>query len=467
MIQFYNTLTRKKEKFEPTDGKTAKMYSCGPTVYSYAHIGNLRAYIFMDSLRRVLKFNGYNINGVMNITDVGHLTSDADTGEDKMEKASKKENKTPYEIAEFYTNWFMTDMKKLGIDLPEHIVKATDHIQDMIEFVEGLIKNGMAYEVNGNVYFDVQKLNSYGRLSGINLDDLKAGARIAVNDEKHSPYDFALWIKAPENHIMKWQSPWGLGYPGWHIECSTMGRKYLGDTFDIHTGGVDHIPVHHENELAQTEGLTHKLQARFWMHVEFLQVDGGKMSKSLGNCYRIQELEEKGYSALDYRYFCLNGHYRKKLNFTFEALDASKTARAKLNKLLLLHKNGQNEVDAEKLQKYQNEFVSAVNDDLNIPLALGVLWTMLKDLPYSKQVFDLATQMDKIFGLDFANVKEVEAENKNDVEQIPQKVLELAGQRLSAKKAKDFALADSLRAKIDELGFRVVDTREGYEIKRK
>ena len=467
MIQFYNTLTRKKEEFKPSDGKTAKMYSCGPTVYSYAHIGNLRAYIFMDSLRRVLKFNGYNIDGVMNITDVGHLTSDGDTGEDKMEKASKRENKTPFEIAEFYTNWFMTDMKKLDIELPEHVVKATDHIQDMIDFVSGLIQNGMAYEVNGNVYFDVLKLKNYGRLSGINLDDLKAGARIAVNDEKHSPYDFALWIKAPENHIMKWQSPWGLGYPGWHIECSTMGRKYLGDTFDIHTGGVDHIPVHHENELAQTEGLTHKLQARFWMHVEFLQVDGGKMSKSLGNCYRIEELEQKGYSALDYRYFCLNGHYRKKLNFTFEALDASKTARAKLNKLLLLHKNGENVVETEKLQKYREDFVCAVNDDLNIPLALGILWTMLKDLPYSKQVFDLATEMDKIFGLDFSGVQNLEVQSEKQDEEIPQNVLELAEQRLLAKKAKDFALADSLRAKIDELGFKVVDTREGYDIKQK
>ena len=464
MIQFYNTLTRKKQEFEPSQDNTVRMYSCGPTVYSYAHIGNLRAYIFMDTLRRVLKYNGYKINGVMNITDVGHLTSDADTGEDKMEKASKKENKSPYEIAEFYTKWFMTDMQKLNIGLPEHIVKATDHIQDMIDFVSGLIKNGMAYEVNGNVYFDVLKLNDYGRLSGIKLDDLKAGARIAVNDEKHSPYDFALWIKAPENHIMKWQSPWGLGYPGWHIECSTMGRKYLGDTFDIHTGGVDHIPVHHENELAQTEGLTGKLQARFWMHVEFLQVDGGKMSKSLGNCYRIEELEQKGYNALDYRYFCLNGHYRKKHNFTFEALDASKVARTRLLQLVYAHKNGTNSADAEKLQQYKKQFEGAINDDLNIPFALGVLWTMLKDMPVSKDVFNMALDMDRVFGL---SLDDCEPKKAEDSQQIPAEVVELANQRADAKKQKDFAKADELRGKIEALGFDIKDTRQGYTISKK
>ena len=466
MIYLYNTLSRKKEIFEPSKDNTVRMYSCGPTVYNYAHIGNLRAYIFMDTLRRVLKYNGYKINGVMNITDVGHLTSDGDTGEDKMEKASKRENKSPYEIAEYYTDWFLKDAKKLNIELPEKLCKATDHIQDMIEFVQGLIDNGMAYEVDGNVYFDVQKLKSYGRLSGINLDDLKAGARIAVNEQKKSPYDFALWIKAPKNHIMKWQSPWGVGYPGWHIECSTMSRKYLGDTFDIHTGGVDHIPVHHENELAQTEGYSGKLQARFWMHVEFLQVDGGKMSKSLGNCYRIEELEEKGYSALDYRYFCLNGHYRKKLNFTFDALNASKIARSRLNALLLSHKNGKETCDNQKLAEYKKQFVDAINDDLNIPYALGVLWTMLKDMPASKDVFDLALEMDKIFGLSFDSLKEEVAEQKPQ-EDIPQEVKELAEKRAEAKKQKDFALADELRNQIDKLGYLIIDGRQNFEIRKK
>ena len=461
MIKLYNTLTRKKEVFVPEKDNTVRMYSCGPTVYSYAHIGNFRAYIFMDTLRQVLKYNGYKIDGVMNITDVGHLTSDGDTGEDKMEKASKKENKTPIEIAEFYAKQFFVDLKKLNIETPEHIVKATDHINDIIEFVKGLVENGMAYEVNGNVYFDVLKLQSYGRLSGINLEDLKAGARIAVNKEKKSPYDFALWIKAPENHIMKWQSPWGLGYPGWHIECSTMGRKYLGDTFDIHTGGVDHIPVHHENELAQSEGLTGKLQARFWMHVEFLQVDGGKMSKSLGNCYLIDELEKRGYSALDYRYFCLNGHYRKKLNFTFEALDSSKTARQRLLQLIFAHKNGKEPCDEEKLQEFKNQFVDSINDDLNIPYALGVLWTMLKEMPNSKKVYELALDMDRVFGL---SLELCEPEEKQS--DIPAEVLELVQNRIDAKLKKDYKLADELRAKIEELGFVVIDKRDGYEIKK-
>ena len=463
MIELYNTLTRKKQQFEPKENGLVKMYSCGPTVYSYAHIGNFRAYVFMDTLRRVLKYNGYKLDGVMNITDVGHLTSDADEGEDKMEKASRKENKTPFEIAEFYTKWFMLDAKKLNIEVPEHVVKATDCIPDIIEFVQGIIDNGFGYVVNGNVYFDVTKLKSYGQLSGIKLEDLKAGARIAVNSEKHSPYDFALWIKAPENHIMKWQSPWSVGYPGWHIECSTIGKKYLGSTFDIHTGGVDHIPVHHENELAQTEGYNGTLQARFWMHVEFLQVDGGKMSKSLGNCYRIEELEDMGYSALDYRYFCLNAHYRKKLNFTFEVLNASKTARNRLNSALKQHKNGLNTVESEKLEEYKNQFVSAINDDLNIPLALGVLWTMVKNCEPSKQVYELALEMDKIFGLSLENCDQVE-EIKNE---IPQEVLDLAEQRMTAKKQKNYALADELRAKIEQLGFCVADSKDGYTISKK
>ena len=462
MLEIFNTLSRKKEELKTIENGVVKMYSCGPTVYSYAHIGNLRAYIFMDSLRRVLKYNNYKIDGVINITDVGHLTSDGDTGEDKMAKASKKENKTPFEIAEYYTNWFLTDFKKLNIEMPEHVAKATDHIQDMINFVAGLIENGYAYEVNGNVYFDVLKLNDYGKLSGINLDDLKAGARIEVNDEKKSPYDFALWIKAPENHIMKWESPWGLGYPGWHIECSAMSKKYLGDTFDIHTGGVDHIPVHHENELAQSKGLTGKLQANVWMHVEFLQVDGGKMSKSLGNCYRIEELEEKGYSALDYRYFCLNGHYRKKLNFTFEALNASKIALDRLKGLLLNHKNGTQEVEQSKLDEYKNQFETAVNDDLNIPLALGVLWTMLKEMPHSVKVYNLALEMDRVFGLSFDNIKE-----KAEESEIPDEIIKLAEARVVAKKERDYAKADEFRNLINEKGFVVVDTKEGYSIKRK
>lgn len=459
MIKLYNTLSKKVEEFKSIEPNKVKMYSCGPTVYSYAHIGNFRAYIFMDTLRRVLKYNGYEIDGIMNFTDVGHLVSDGDEGEDKMELAAIRENKTPLEISQYYGECFLKDAKKLNIDLPERIVKATEHINDMIDFVQGLLKNGYAYEVNGNVYFDVQKFNRYGMLSGVNLDNQKAGARIEVNDEKRSPFDFALWIKAPENHIMKWQSPWGLGYPGWHIECSAMSRKYLGDTFDIHTGGVDHIPVHHENEIAQSMGLTGKLQSNYWLHVEFLQVDGGKMGKSLGNCYTISELEQKGYEALDYRYFCLNGNYSKKLNFTFEALSSAKIARKKLSDLILNHKNGKELINQETLTKYEKEFEDAINDDLNIPLAMGILWTMLKQEKSSKQIFDLAIKMDRVFGLDFDKI-----EAKQD--DISQEIKDMANKRWQAKLQKNYALSDELRKEILTRGYEILDKKDGYEIRR-
>jgi cysteinyl-tRNA synthetase len=461
MLIFYNTLTKKKQEFKPIKSGLVNMYTCGPTVYSYAHIGNLRAYFFMDMLRRVLKFNNFKLNGVMNITDVGHLTSDADEGEDKMITASKKEHKSPYEIAEYYTKFFLKNIKELNIEEPEHIVKATNCIDDMIEFIGGLLKNGVAYNVGGNIYFDVSKIADYGRLSGIGLDDKRAGARIEINPEKRSPYDFALWIKAPENHIMKWASPWGLGYPGWHIECSTMSRKFLGDTFDIHTGGVDHITVHHENELAQSEGLTGKLQANYWMHVEFLQVDGGKMSKSLNNFYRLEDLQKLGYAPLDYRYFCLNGHYRKKLNFTFDALQSAKVARERLTEQVLLHKEGKNKVLKEDIEIYSNKFVDAINDDLNIPLALGVMWSMIKDLPYSHSVYAEILIMDEIFGLGLNEIKDVKSTLKIDV---PQDVLDLATLRWQLKIAKKFGEADALRKQIFEMGYELIDTKDCYEV---
>ena len=329
MLKVYNSLTRKKHDVIPVneDG-ILRMYTCGPTVYYYAHIGNLRSYLFMDFLRRVLKFNSYNVLGVMNITDVGHLTSDEDTGDDKMEVSAKRENKSVYEIAEHYTNFFMKDCARLNIDMPEHVVKATDHVKEMIEIVVALLEKGYAYEISDGIYFDTAKFPEYGMLSG--QTDKQAGARIEVNEEKRNPEDFALWKKVDPSHIMKWESPWGLGCPGWHIECSAMSKKYLGNHFDIHTGGIDHLPVHHENEIAQNDCLEGHRVVEIWMHGEFLQVDGGKMSKSLRNLYTIDDLIEKGYSPLDYRYFCLNTHYHKKLNFTFDGLNAAKTALERL-----------------------------------------------------------------------------------------------------------------------------------------
>ena len=354
-IKFYNTLTKTKDEFEPLEGNTVRIYSCGPTVYKDASIGNMKSYIFMDTLRRMLKYNGYNLKHVMNITDVGHLVSDGDEGEDKMLKAAREEKKTPLEIAAYYTEKFFQDLDRLNVDKPEIICKATEHIPDMIKYVQKLLDNGYAYETSTAIYFDVSKLDKYGILSGIDLRNQKAGARVEIDEEKRNPYDFALWIKAPENHIMKWESPWGLCYPGWHIECSTMSNKYLGEVFDIHTGGIDLVPTHHENEIAQSKGATGKIPARFWMHCEFLLIDGGKMSKSLGNTYLVQDLIDRGYDPLSYKMLCFTSHYRNKLNFTWEGLSNSQTALIRLKDGYQKHYNGTENVDDSVIRRIQKK----------------------------------------------------------------------------------------------------------------
>lgn len=458
MLKVYNTLTRRKEEFVPLNDKVVTMYSCGPTVYSYAHIGNMRAYLFMDSVRRTLKYNGYKLKGVMNITDVGHLLSDGDDGEDKMEKASREQQKSVYEIAAIYTDAFMKDLAKLNIGKPEIIAKATDHINDMIKYVEALVEKGYGYETSDGIYFDISKFREYGKLSGLDLEGQRAGARVDVNDEKRNPADFALWKKAPKEHIMQWESPWGMGYPGWHIECSAMSRKYLGDTFDIHTGGVDHIPVHHENEIAQSEALVGHKTVDYWMHVEFMQVDGGKMSKSLKNTYTVSELEQKGYSAMAFRYFCLNTHYRKKLNFTFEGMDAAKTAYNRLLAAVHSHKGGKS-FDEEAVKKYDELFTEAINDDINIPLGLGVLWNMLKKKP-SQAIYDLAMKFDKVLGL------ALDTESAPEKVEAPEEVIKLAELRLKARKDKDWAQSDVLREQISKLGYQIIDKKDGYDIKK-
>lgn len=458
MLKVYNTLTRRKEEFVPLNDKVVTMYSCGPTVYSYAHIGNMRAYLFMDSVRRTLKYNGYKLKGVMNITDVGHLLSDGDDGEDKMEKASREQQKSVYEIAAIYTDAFMKDLAKLNIGKTEIIAKATDHINDMIKYVEALVEKGYGYETSDGIYFDISKFREYGKLSGLDLEGQRAGARVDVNDEKRNPADFALWKKAPKEHIMQWESPWGMGYPGWHIECSAMSRKYLGDTFDIHTGGVDHIPVHHENEIAQSEALVGHKTVDYWMHVEFMQVDGGKMSKSLKNTYTVSELEQKGYSAMAFRYFCLNTHYRKKLNFTFEGMDAAKTAYNRLLAAVHSHKGGKS-FDEEAVKKYDELFTEAINDDINIPLGLGVLWNMLKEKP-SQAIYDLAMKFDKVLGL------ALDTESAPEKVEAPEEVIKLAELRLKARKDKDWAQSDVLREQISKLGYQIIDKKDGYDIKK-
>jgi cysteinyl-tRNA synthetase len=460
----YNTLTKQKEKFIPLEKNEVKLYSCGPTVYSFAHIGNFRAYIFMDTLRRTLKYNGYSLKHVMNITDVGHLESDADEGEDKMVKAAKKEHKDPYEIAAYYTDVFLKDMTKLNIDKPEIITKATDNIPQMIEYVKDIIKNGYAYETSKGIYFDISKLDKYPVLSNRKLDEQIAGARVEVDPEKRNPYDFAIWIKAPENHIMKWESPWGLSYPGWHLECSTMGRRFLGEEFDIHTGGVDHIPTHHENEIAQAKGATGKIPARTWMHCEFLLVDGGKMSKSLGNVYTISQLAEKGITPLAYKLFCFTAHYRTKLNFTFEGAMASQVALQRLFDSYLKHRNGTEIVEENIINEYKKRFLECINDDMNMPAAMSVVWEVARNSKKSKQFAELLLDFDKVLGLDIKNAKTYLEENK---EEIPEEIQKLVEERKIARENKQWAESDRLRDLIIEKGYTIKDTADGAVVEKK
>lgn len=458
MLKFFNRLTKQTEEFKPHSEDYVTMYSCGPTVYSYQHIGNMRAYVFMDTIRRVLKFNGYKINGAMNITDVGHLTSDEDEGEDKMLVASQKEHKTPWEIAQFYSDLFFEDLKKLNIEFPEHICKATGHVSDMVKYVFELKKAGYAYETSKGVYFDVQKFEAYGKLSGIKIEDRLAGARIEVDEEKKHPSDFALWIKAPKEHIMQWESPWGMGYPGWHIECSVMGQKYLGKHIDIHTGGIDHVTVHHENEIAQNDCLAGHEVVKFWMELEFLQIDGGKMSKSLGNIYTISDLEQKGYYPLDFRYFLLTAHYLKMQNFTFEALSGAKSALSNLIKIAKRHKNAEKtNID---LSSYQSRFLQAINDDLNMPLALGVVWDMIKENE-SQEIYNALIKFDEVLGLNL-----IELTNQEEKLELSQEIIQLAEKRWQAKLSKDFALSDELRKKLLEKGYKILDEKDTYKIEK-
>ena len=461
-ITFYNTLTKTKEIFKPLNEKEVRIYTCGPTVYKDATIGNMRTFIFMDTLRRMLKYNGYKLKHAMNITDVGHLVSDADEGEDKMLKSAREEGKTPLEIAEYYTNRFLNDLHNLNIDMPEIICKATDHINEMIEFVKKLLENGYAYETTTAIYFDVSKLDEYGILSGINLSEQKAGARVEIDEEKRNPYDFALWIKAPENHLMKWDSPWGLCYPGWHIECSAMGRKYLGDQFDIHTGGIDLIPTHHENEIAQSKGITNKIPARYWLHQEFLLINGGKMSKSLGNVYLLQDIIDRGYDPLTYKLFCYSSHYRNKLNFTWEAIESANKSLIKLKEGYNQHLNGKEEVDIEVLEKFENDFHKAINDDLNMPVAMSIVWETIKYQKKSKKIAELLLKFDTVLGLKI-NEK---INNKNKEEELPQEIIEMIEKRKKAREEKDWKLSDEIREELKKLGYNIKDEKNGMVVQK-
>ena len=456
-IYFYNTLTHTKEKFNPINKEEVRIYSCGPTVYKDATIGNMRTNIFQDTLRRTLEYNGFKVKQAMNITDVGHLVSDGDEGEDKMIKSARQEGKEPLEIANYYTKLFFKDLENLNIEIPEIICKATDNIEDMLKAVEDLVKRGYAYETSSAIYFDISKLDKYPILSNLDIENQKAGARVEVDKEKRNPHDFAVWIKAPENHLMKWNSPWGPSYPGWHIECSVMSKKYLGEVFDIHTGGIDLIPTHHENEIAQSKGMCGKVPANYWMHGEFLLINGGKMSKSLGNVYLLQDIIARGYEPLVYKLFCYSIQYRKKLNFTWEGMDSAKISLDRLREAYQKHLYGTDEIDENILEQYKNNFNEAINDDLNMPVAMSVVWELAKRPEKSKKVSQLLKDFDRVLGL------KIDEDKKQN---IPDEIKELLKQREEARKNKDWSESDKLRDIIKEKGYIVKDSKEGQTIEK-
>jgi len=464
-MKIYNTLTKKIEVFKPLKDKKVGLYTCGPTVYDYDHLGHAWNYTMADLLRRTLEYLGYKVTHIMNITDVGHLTSDADTGQDKVEKSAQKHRKTAFEIAQYFTEIFLLNRKKMNMLEPAVICKATDHIQEMINLIEKINEKGAAYIIDDGVYFDVSKYPKYGQLSGNTLEKLKAGVRIEVNPQKKHPADFALWKFTPlgVKRQMEWDSPWGRGFPGWHIECSAMSMKYLGESFDIHTGGEDNIFPHHESEIAQAETATGKKFVRYWFHPRFLQVEGQKMSKSLKNFYTLKDLENKGYEPLSLRYLFLTAHYRQRFNFTFKGLEAAQISLEKLRefirKILIEQKTSRKKTVS--LKKYQQEFKKAIENDLNIPKALSILWKLIKDYNKnpskfdSKKVYALILDWDKVFGL---NLKEV------GLFKLPKKITELVKKREEYRKKKDFKKADEIRQQVQKLGYLIEDTAKGPKI---
>ena len=466
-MKIFNTYTGRKEDFVPIDPENVRVYTCGPTVYAYSHLGNMRAYIFMDTLRRVLEANGYKVTQVMNITDVGHLVSDADEGEDKMMKTVRESNRDPWEVAKFYADAFFRDIRLLNIRMPSIVPKATDHIPEMLDCIEKLVDTGYGYETSDGVYFDISKFPDYGKLSRIDLEGQMAGARVEVNEEKRNPEDFALWKKAAKEHIMQWLSPWGMGFPGWHIECTAMSRKYFGDLFDIHTGGIDHIPVHHENEIAQSEALTGAKTVNYWMHYEFLLVNNGKMSKSLGTSYTLEDFMDKGFDPIVYRYFCLNGHYRSKLNFTWDGMKAAQTAYTRFLEAVLGHKGQPAEIADCDLIAFRDEFIEAVDDDLNISKALGTVWNMLRHPVKSNSIYEAVLKMDSILGLDADRANEKLTEMRKSAEgEIDADVEALIERRQQARRDKDWKLADEIRGKLKDMGITLEDSPGGVKYRK-
>jgi len=464
MLKIYNTFTRKKEIFRPIRDKKVGLYTCGPTVYDYAHIGNLRTYIFEDVLRRTLEYNDYKVKHVMNITDVGHLTSDADLGEDKMERGAKREGKSVWNIAKFYTANFLKDIQQLNIKRASLLIPATKTIADQIALIKKLFKKGFAYETIQTIYFDVLKFKNYTKLSKQKLNQKIVGGRqeVVTDPQKHHPYDFALWFKLVgrfKNHIMRWPSPWGWGFPGWHIECSAISTKYLGQPFDIHTGGVDHINVHHTNEIAQSEAATGKKSVNYWVHGEHLLVNNQKMAKSLNNFYTLRDIKNKHFNPVAFRYLVLTSHYRSKLNFSWQALEAAQNALNNLTNDLQLAINKRARAgDKRLIINYKKAFLTAINDDLNTPKALSVVWRLIKDNQLSdKAKKQLLLRFDDVLGLDIAKIKPFKT---------PPKIRNLADQREKLRINKQFIQADALRKKIEELGYKIEDTPFGPRVRK-
>ena len=458
----YNTLTGSKEELIPIEEGKIRMYTCGPTVYNYAHIGNLRTYIFEDVLKKSLEYLGLKVTHVMNITDVGHLESDSDTGEDKMALGASREKKTVWEIARFYEKAFLKDCNSLNIEAPTVMCRATEHIEDMIKFIQILEEKGFTYIANGNVYFSIEKFPGYALLAKLSMEELEAGSRVEVDKFKKNPLDFVLWFTNSKfsNQIMQWKSPWGTGFPGWHIECSAMSMKYLGDRIDIHCGGVDHIPVHHTNEIAQSECAVGHKWVNYWMHGEFLVLDNGKMSKSSGDFLTVSRLVEEGYSPLDYRYFCLMSRYRKQLIFSFESLADAQKALKKLRgrvKTLIDNKNGEDTINEHKIKEYKAKFSVQICDDLNIANAFTVLAEVIKDdnLNNTEKVL-LVEDFDQVFSLNLTKAEEI---NNSSIDE--EFINNLISERNMARKDRNWSRADEIRNLLLDKGIELLDSRDG------
>jgi len=465
-LTLYNTLSGKKEIFKPSLQGFVGLYTCGPTVYNFAHIGNLRTYIFEDILKRTLMLNGYKVKHIMNITDVGHLTSDADTGEDKLEKAAHETHTSAQDIARLYERVFLGDLKALNILLPNKMPRATEHIKPQIELIKKLQEKGFTYRTLDGIYFNTSKLKDYGKLARKNVTGIKAGARIEIA-EKRNPTDFALWkfSLADSKREMEWNSPWGVGFPGWHIECSAMSMKYLGPTFDIHCGGMDHIQIHHSNEIAQSEAATGRAFVRYWLHGNFLTIQSEKMSRSSGNFTTLATLGEKGFSPLDFRYLALTVHWRKPMTFSWEALEAARTARREMNHFVAELKDAKTKRTQSKYatyKKYTDAFLTAVNDNLNVPKALSIVWKFIRDYrklktPDPKAALSCMLGFDHVLGLDLKN-----AAIATSI--IPADIKKLAQKRESARKAKNWGAADAIRRELAQAGWSIEDTPQGPKI---